>query len=169
MRGDGGFEDREGHQAPFTLRISDFGLRIAERLFCFLDRLDDLVEIRPVAGIEFGMEQFVISTNLESAAARRDQGERFDALAELENFGRQTDGLRRVVSDNAVFDRNFGLHRQTPFLSETIEVIQTGQGDVLILTKRTSSPSRATLQKCNLYNPFASLKIISTNCFVENG
>jgi hypothetical protein len=122
LRGDDGFEDREGHQAPFTLRISDFGLRIAERLFRFLDRLDDLVEIRPVAGFEFGMEQFAISTNLESAAARRDQGERFDALAELENFGRQTDGLRRVVSNNAVFDRNFGLHRQTPFRSETIDV-----------------------------------------------
>ena len=122
MRGDDGFEDREGHQAPFTLRISDFGLRIAERLFRFLDRLDDLVEIRPVAGIEFGMEQFAIGANLESAAARGNQHERFDALAELENFGRQTDGLRRVVSNNAVFDRNFGLHRQTPFRSETIDV-----------------------------------------------
>jgi hypothetical protein len=28
---DNGFEDREGHQAPFTLRIVDRGLRIAER------------------------------------------------------------------------------------------------------------------------------------------
>jgi hypothetical protein len=61
------------------------------------------------------MEQFVISANLESAAARGDQRERFDALAELKNFGRQTDGLRRVVSNDAVFDRDLGLHRQTPF------------------------------------------------------
>ena len=141
----------------------------AIRLFRFLDRLGDLVEIRPVAGFEFGMEQFAISTNLESAAARRDQGERFDTLAELENFGRQTDGLRRVVSNNAVFDRNFGLHRQTPFRSETIDVIQPGQGDVLILTKRTFSQSCDTLQKCNLYNQFGSRKIISTNCFAEIG
>jgi hypothetical protein len=70
------------------------------------------------------MEQFAISANLEGAAARGNQGERLDALAELENFGRQTDGLRRVVSNNAVFDRNFGLHRQTPFRSETSDVIR---------------------------------------------
>jgi hypothetical protein len=61
------------------------------------------------------MEQFAIGANLESAAARGDQHERFDALAELKNFGRQTDGLRRVVSNDAVFDRDLGLHRQTPF------------------------------------------------------
>jgi len=70
------------------------------------------------------MEQFAIGANLEGAAARGNQGERLDALAELENFGRQTDGLRRVVSNNAVFDRNLGLHRQTPFRSETSDVIR---------------------------------------------
>ena len=73
------------------------------------------------------MEQFAIGANLEGAAARGNQGERLDALAELENFGRQTDGLRRVVSNNAVFDRNLGLHRQTPFRSETSDVIRSGQ------------------------------------------
>ncbi len=61
------------------------------------------------------MEQFAIGANLESAAARGNQRERFDALTELENFSRQTDGLRRVVSNDAVFDRDLGLHRQTPF------------------------------------------------------
>ena len=66
------------------------------------------------------MEQFAIGANLESAAARGNQRKRLDALAELKNFGRQTDGLRRVVSNNAVFDRDFGLHRQTPFQNETI-------------------------------------------------
>ena len=73
-------------------------------LFCFPDRLNDLVEIRPLARLEFGMEQFAIGANFEGAAARRNQRKRLDALAELENFGRQTDGLRRVVSNNAVFD-----------------------------------------------------------------
>ena len=73
-------------------------------LFCFLDRFNDLVEIRPVAGLEFGMEQFAIGANFKGAAARGNQRKRFDALAELENFGRQTDGLRRVVSNDAVFD-----------------------------------------------------------------
>ena len=75
-----------------------------EALFCFLDRLDDLVEIRPFTGLEFGMEQFAIGANFEGAAARGNQRKRLDALAELENFGRQTDGLRRVVSNDAVFD-----------------------------------------------------------------
>ena len=75
-----------------------------ERLFCLFGRLNDGVEIRPVAGVEFGMEQFAIGANLESAAARGDERERLDALAELKNFGRQTDGLRRVVSNDAVFD-----------------------------------------------------------------
>jgi hypothetical protein len=104
LRGDNGFEDREGHQAPFTLRIANCRTRIAERLLSFFDRLDDLVKIRPVAGVEFGMEQFAIGANLESAAARGNQRKRLDALAELKNFGRQTDGLRRVVSNDAVFD-----------------------------------------------------------------
>ena len=96
-------------------------------LFRFLDRLDDLVEIRPVAGVEFGMEQFAIGANLESAAARGNQRKRLNALAELENFGRQTDGLRRVVSNDAVFDRYLGLHRLAPFQHETIGAVPNGQ------------------------------------------
>ena len=56
------------------------------------------------------MEQFAIGANLEGAAARGNQREQFDALAELKNFGRQTDGFRRVVSNNAVFDRYLGFH-----------------------------------------------------------
>ena len=73
-------------------------------LFRLLDRLSDLVEIRPLAGLEFGMEQFAIGANFEGAAARRNQRKRLDALAEFEDFGRQTDGLRRVVSNDAIFD-----------------------------------------------------------------
>jgi hypothetical protein len=95
-------------------------LNEAESLFCFLDRRDNGVEVRPIAGVEFGMEQFAIGANLESAATRGNQRERLDALAELKNFGRQTDGLRRVVSNNAVFDRYLGFHRQSPFRNEII-------------------------------------------------
>ena len=57
------------------------------------------------------MEQFAIGVNLESTAARGNQRERLDALAELKNFSRQTDGFRRVVSNDAIFDRDLGLHR----------------------------------------------------------
>lgn len=140
MRSDGGFEDREGHQAPFTLPIANCQLPIAnlarsatnlldecEVLFCFFDRLDDIVEVRPIAGVEFGMEQFAIGANLESAAARGNQRERRDALAELKNFGRQTDGLRRVVSNDAVFDGYVGFHRLAPFQHEIIDAFPNGQ------------------------------------------
>lgn len=76
----------------------------ASQLFRLLDRPNDGVKIRPLAGLEFRMEQFAIGPNFEGAAARRSQGERLDTLAEFQNFRRQTDGFRRVVSNDAVFD-----------------------------------------------------------------
>ena len=76
------------------------------------------------------MEQFAIGANLEGAAARGNQRERFDALAELKNFGRQTDGFRRVVSNHAVFDRDFGFHPAAPFRCEIIGAIERGQDAV---------------------------------------
>ena len=111
LRTDNGFEDREDHQAPFTLREEEKD----DRLLNFFKRADDGVEVRPVAGVEFGMEQFAIGANFKSAAARRNERERFDAFAEFKNFGRQTDGLRRVVSNDAIFDRDFGLHAASSF------------------------------------------------------
>jgi hypothetical protein len=83
-------------------------LRIANRetgkLFKLFDLADDVVEVGPVTGIEFGMEQFAIGADFKSAAARWNERERFDAFAEFKNLGRQTDGLGRVVSNHAVFD-----------------------------------------------------------------
>jgi hypothetical protein len=61
------------------------------------------------------MEQFAIGANFKSAAARWDERERFDAFAEFKNFGRQTDGLRRVVSNDAIFDRDFRFHPTCSF------------------------------------------------------
>ena len=83
----------------------------AGRLFEFLDLPNEGVEIRPFAGIEFGVERFAMGADFEGAAARWDEGERRDAIAELENFSRQTDGFRRVVSNRAILDPNFGFHR----------------------------------------------------------
>ena len=101
----------QGHAILLSLNAERCGVL----LLSLFDRPDDLVKVRPIACIEFGMEQFAIGANLKGAAARGNQRERFDALAELKNFGRQTDGFRRVVSNNAVFDRDFGVHRRTPF------------------------------------------------------
>ena len=57
------------------------------------------------------MERFAIGADFEGAAAGWDQGERRDAIAEFENFSRQTDGFRRVVSNAAILDPDFGFHR----------------------------------------------------------
>lgn len=56
------------------------------------------------------MNKLAVSADLKRATARWNERERFNAFAELENFRRQTDGLRRVVSNHAVFNRNFGFH-----------------------------------------------------------
>ena len=61
------------------------------------------------------MEELSIDADLKCAAARGNERERLDSFAEFENFGRQTDGLRRVVSNHAIFDRYFGFQVETPF------------------------------------------------------
>ncbi len=81
----------------------------------FLDLRDEHIEIRPFAGVEFGMERFAIGADFEGAAARWDEGERRDPIAELENLSRQTDGFRCVVSNAAILDPDFGFHRAPPF------------------------------------------------------
>jgi len=77
---------------------------VPARLFNRLDLLDDCVEVRPVARVELGMEKLPIGVNFKRPAARRNQGQRFDTLTQIENLGRQTDGLGRVVSNYTVFD-----------------------------------------------------------------
>ena len=73
------------------------------------------------------MEHFAIGANLEGAAARGNQRERFYALAELENFSRQTDGLRRVVSNDAVFDRHLSFHLELLSNLDPIDAKKAGQ------------------------------------------
>ena len=116
MRTNNGFEDREGHQAPFTLRSTERST-IDGPLLEFFDLLEDFVEVGPVAAFEFGMDELIISANLERATATWNKGERRDAIAEFKNLGRQTDGLRRVISDHAIFDPDFAFH--ATLLSET--------------------------------------------------
>ena len=73
------------------------------------------------------MQEFSISANLESAAARWNERERLDALAEFKNFGRQTDGLRRVVSNDAVFDRHLSFHLELLSNLDPIDAKKAGQ------------------------------------------
>jgi hypothetical protein len=139
LRSDSGFEDREGHQAPFTLRIADCRLPIAdwarstiENLFEFFDRADDGVKVRPVTGVEFGMDEFAIGANFKCATARGKESKRFDALAEIKNFGRQTDGLWGVVSNHAIFDRYLSFHLallSTNMVRTRIETVKKTAGE----------------------------------------
>src|SRR5207302_5859866 len=76
------------------------------------------------------MKEFSISANLEGAAARGNERERLDALAEFKNFGRQTDGLRRVVSNDAVFDRHLGFHLELLSKNQVIGTSKRGQDSV---------------------------------------
>jgi hypothetical protein len=75
------------------------------------------------------VEQFSIGANFKGAPARRNEGERFDAFAEFKNFGRQTDGLRRVVSNDAIFDREFSLH---PVRSFPVKMLRKSGGTVKV-------------------------------------
>ena len=85
--------------------------------FDLLDLPNDCVEVRPFAGIELGVEQVAIGADFEGAAARWNERERRDPIAEVENFSRQTDGFRGVVSNHAILDPDFGFHRS--LLSES--------------------------------------------------
>jgi hypothetical protein len=119
-RTNNGFEDREGHQAPFTLLK-------AERLLCLFDRADDGVEIRPFAGLQLGVKEIAICENFESAALGWNERQRTDPFPEFENFSRQTDGLGRVVSNDAVFDGNFSFHG-SPSWNQRTKGEEGGQG-----------------------------------------
>ena len=56
------------------------------------------------------MEQLAVSANFKRAAARRNEREGFNPFTEFKDLGRQTDGLGRVISDHAIFNRDFSLH-----------------------------------------------------------
>jgi hypothetical protein len=119
----------------------------SSRLLEFFDLADDVTEVGPITGIEFGMEQFAISANFKSASTRRDERERFDAFAEFKNFGRQTDGLRRVVSNHAVFDRDVSLHPACSFPKKMVrgwtEPVKGGKTEAL----KGMRPARSVLGK----------------------
>jgi hypothetical protein len=92
------------------------------------------------------MEELAIGADFECAATRRDQGERFNALAEFENLGRQTDGLRRVVSDDAVFDRYFGFHRELLSISN----VSAGKTAVKVCAAAGAAPRPLQRPRDNL-------------------
>ena len=66
------------------------------------------VEIGPLAGFEFGVDEFTVDAYFEGTTAGRNQpGSHAGGLT---NASRQTGGFRFVVSVRAVFDRYFRFH-----------------------------------------------------------
>ena len=78
------------------------------------DLRSNRVEIRPLAGLEFGVDEFTVDAYFEGTTAGRDQP-RSHARG-LTNASRQTGGFRFVISDRAVFDRYFRFHARLLYL-----------------------------------------------------
>ncbi len=72
------------------------------------------VEIGPLAGLEFGVDEFTVDANFEGTAAGRDQPG--SHARRFTNASRQTGGFRFVISDRAVFDRYFRFHARLLYL-----------------------------------------------------
>jgi hypothetical protein len=73
-------------------------------------RFKDRFRSGKLARLEFGIYRFSIDPDLKSPARRRDQMQRANILFEPEQFFRQTDGLRLVVSKAAIFNGNVQVH-----------------------------------------------------------
>ena len=76
------------------------------------DGLEDSAGLRKLARLQFRVNLFPIDADLKSAAPRRHEPQRTDALLEAQKFFRQTDGLGFVISSRAIFDCDFGSHDQ---------------------------------------------------------
>ena len=76
-----------------------------------LDSSKDRVEVWELTRLQFGINLLPIHDDLERAATRGHQAQRFDALLESQKFFRQTDGPRLVVSSGAILDYDLNAHR----------------------------------------------------------
>jgi hypothetical protein len=74
----------------------------------FADFRNERFLVGELAGLEFRVHQVAIDGDFKATAAGRLQLQALDTLLELaEDLGRQTDGLRLVVSSRAVTQMNF--------------------------------------------------------------
>jgi len=83
------------------------------------DLLRDRVKVRPLARLEFGMNEFTVDANFKSTSAGRDQLDRLDP-GNVANLGHQTGGSWFIVSNRAVFDRYLRFHARLLYLPNGI-------------------------------------------------
>ena len=97
-----------GHSHPEDRQCSN-----STSLQLLADRLDRPLLIGKLPGLELRVERLTVDRQLETAAAGGDQLQVLDLLlVRVEKLGRQTDGLRLVVSHGAVFQLD--VHDKPP-------------------------------------------------------
>jgi len=76
----------------------------------FPHRFHDFSRVWKLAALFLRVQFLSIHRHFENSAAGRNELERSQPLFEFQNFFRQTDGLRLVVSSSAIFDSDLGSH-----------------------------------------------------------
>lgn len=99
----------DGYPAHRRKSNSDFGLG----LHLGVNDLEDSVEIGEGPRGFLGVNGLAIDTDLKDTAAGRHELQPTDALLELQELGRQTDGLGLVVSSRAILDNDLRTHCST--------------------------------------------------------
>ena len=74
------------------------------------DGSENLVGLRELSGGEFRMDFLTIDDHLKGPSAGGHEFERTNPLLEPQQFLRQTDGMRLIVSRCAILDGNFQGH-----------------------------------------------------------
>lgn len=74
------------------------------------DGLENEVGLRELACLEFGINLLAIDADLKFSTGRGNERDRTHLLFEAQKLFRQTDGMRLVVSNVAVFDCDFEAH-----------------------------------------------------------
>ena len=96
---------------PYTARVCAVH-SVPAALQPFADLGEDRLFVGELAGLELGIHQLVIDRQLKTPAAGRLQLQALKALFVLaEDLGRQTDGLRLVVSSRAIAQMDFHVRR----------------------------------------------------------
>ena len=82
--------------------------------------------IRESTGLELGVDQIAVDTELKATTTRRNQPHLTDLLfVRRQELARQTDGLRLVISHRTVFEfhlHDFSFRVDFPICSETANV-----------------------------------------------
>src|SRR5207249_11402824 len=75
------------------------------------DALPICLRLRELAGGQLRMNLLSINGDFERATARRNERKGPDVLLKPQQFFRQTDGMRLIVSSRAILDRDLDWHR----------------------------------------------------------